>query len=104
LEYAEKMLEEMQNNPLIPGREEGENLMALPEVQAQVMKMASEHWKAWLDTPLPALKEQTPREATKTRSGRERLEALLLQFESRQGEPQPFDPDLDALRLSLGLD
>ncbi|RLJ21245.1 hypothetical protein DJ030_00630 [bacterium endosymbiont of Escarpia laminata] len=107
IQSTEKMLEEMQNNPATsqrPDSQESEELMALPEVQEKIREMASQHWKAWLDTSLPALKGQTPREAAKTSSGRERLEALLLQFESREGEPQPFDPDVDALRQSLGLD
>ncbi|MEN8166772.1 MAG: hypothetical protein ABFR65_04740 [Pseudomonadota bacterium] len=107
IQSTEKMLEEMQNNPAAskrPDSQESEELMALPEVQEKIREMASQHWKTWPDTPLPALKGQTPREAAKTSSGRERLEVLLLQFESREGEPQPFDPDVDALRQSLGLD
>lgn len=107
IQSMEKMLEEMQNNPAAskrPESQESEELMALPEVQEKIREMASQHWKTWMDTSLPALKGQTPREAAKTSIGQERLEALLLHFESRKGEPQLFDPDIDALRQSLGLD
>ena len=107
IQSMEKLLEERRNNPATreqPDRQKSEELMALPEVQEKIREMANQHWQTWPDKPLSALKGQTPHEAAKTSSGRERLEALLLDFESRQGKPQPFDPDVDALRQSLGLD
>ena len=45
----------------------------------------------------------TPREAAKTASGRERLEALFLQFEQYNESPQPFSPDVASLRHALRL-
>lgn len=63
-------------------RKQSEELQAIPEIQEQLQKMAEQHWKAWLDTPLPALKEQTPNEAAKTTLGRERVEALLYNLSS----------------------
>lgn len=105
IQSSEKMLEDVRHNPTLPSAQKDQDeLMALPEVQETLRAMADQHWKIWLDSPLPALKGQTPREAAKTGSGRERLEALLLTFESRRGEAQPFDPDVDALRQSLGLE
>jgi hypothetical protein len=103
---TEKMLEEMRNDSaMLAGRDnrESEELMKLPEIQGKIRETASVHWKTWLDTPLPALKGQTPREAARIGSGQERLEALLLDFESREGLPQPFAADVEALRRSLGL-
>ena len=41
-------------------------------------------------------------EAAQTESGRERLEALLLEFEYCCSG-QAFDPDVDALRNELGV-
>ncbi|MFQ5644643.1 MAG: YecA family protein [Thiogranum sp.] len=107
IQSMEKMLEEMQNNPggmQASTGQEDEDLMALPEVQEQMQKMAEQHWQAWLDTQLPALKEQTPREAAKTALGRERLEALFIEFAQHHKSPQPFTPDVAALRHSLGMD
>ena len=108
IQSTEKMFEEMRNRPTgqsTADAKEVEDLNALPEVQAHLREMGKMHWKDWLDQPIPALKDQTPREAAKTKAGRERLEALLLLFESRIGDPpQPFDPDIDDLRRSLGLD
>lgn len=103
----EKMLEEKQNNSgsmQASTGQEDDDLMALPEVQEQMQKMAEQHWQAWLDTQLPALKGQTPREAAKTALGRERLEALFIEFAQHNESPQPFSPDVAALRHSLGMD
>lgn len=106
IQSAEKMLEEMQSNPggiqSSTGQEDAD-LMALPEVQEQLEQMAEQHWQAWLDTQLPALKGQTPREAAKTVLGRERLEALFIEFAQLNELPQPFSPDVAALRHSLGM-
>ncbi len=108
IKSSEKMLEEMANRPPDANgksaRQQSETLQALPEVQEHLQKMAEQHWQAWLDMPLPALKEQTPREAAKTALGRERLEALLLQFAQYNESPQPFSPDVEALRQLLGMD
>jgi len=81
-----------------------EELQALPEIQAELREMAEQHWNAWLDTPLPALQGKTPREAARTPSGRERLDAVFLQFEQHAESPQPFSPDVPSLRRALGLD
>lgn len=107
IESMEKMLEEMQNSPggmQAPHGREDQDLMARPEVQEQMQEMARQHWQAWLDTQLPVLKGQTPREAAKTALGRERLEALFIEFAQHNKSPQQFSPDVAALRHSLGMD
>ncbi len=107
IQSAEKMLEEMANKPrggsMTSASAESEALQNNPEIQAHLQKMATQHWQAWLDTPLPALNNKTPREAAKSDAGRERLEALLWQFEQHSETPQPFSPDVSALRETLGL-
>jgi len=107
IQSSEKMLEEIANRPpessVSHAQQQNEELQAQPEVQAMLKEMAEQHWKAWLDTPLPALKDQTPRAAATTKTGRERLEALLLQFEQHNETAQPFSPDVEELRRSLGL-
>lgn len=87
-------------------REEMEDLMQSPEVQKQLVGMAKAHWNSWFDEPIPALKDQTPREATKTDAGRERLEALLLQYERHDLErgEHPFKADIAYLRSELALE
>ncbi len=107
IQSMEKMLKDMQSNPAATPEVAGpgdEDPMMHPEVREKIREMADQHWKEWLDTSIPALKGQTPREAAKSAIGRERLEGLLFEFEQRaEGEPQPFEPDIDALRRSLGL-
>ncbi len=106
IQSVEKMFQDLDKKPASRRdrvRKEDANLMADPEVQAILREMAERHWQDWLDTPLPALKDQTPREAAKTPLGRERLEALLLEFEGREDTPEPFAPDVAALRRTLGL-
>ena len=43
--------------------------------------MSRKHWEGWLDTRVPALGNKTPRQAARTAGGRERLEALLAEFD-----------------------
>ena len=86
-------------------REESERLHALPEVQEALRAFMSRHWEAWLDTKLPALRFETPREAAKTAAGRERLEALFAEFawHAREATQPELVPDLAALRARLGM-
>ena len=80
-----------------------EELMADPEIRARIKEMATEHWRTWPDIPIPALDGITPRVAAKTPLGREKLEALLLEFEGRKDGPEAFDTDWAALRKELGI-
>ncbi len=76
-----------------------------PELRAALKESMKAHWNAWLDTPIPALKNRSPREAAGTKEGRERLEALLMEFECRdQSLIKPeLRPDIAELRKKLGL-
>jgi len=89
-----------------PGRdEECQRLLALPEVQESLKAMAKKYWDNWFDEPIPMLEEKTPREAAKTKDGKERLEALLLHYERYDLEKRDnvFKADIDYLRKELGL-
>lgn len=55
-----------------------EELMQIPEVRQQIEKMLRDHWEGWVDEPVPALGDRSPRQAVKTADGREKVEALLL--------------------------
>ncbi|MFH1653234.1 MAG: SEC-C metal-binding domain-containing protein [Pseudomonadota bacterium] len=76
----------------------------LPEMPEYLKNMVKKNWESWLDKKLPALNNKTPRQASKTEEGRERLEALLLEFNS---EKDIIDnillPDIPELRKKLGL-
>jgi len=54
-----------------------------PEVQAAVVgQFYEEHYRKWLDEPIPALAGRTPREAAALKSARPRLVALLKGMEN----------------------
>jgi hypothetical protein len=86
-------------------RTEQEEFASRPEVQAMVKAQLEAHWEGWYNERVPALKNRTPLQAARTKAGRERLEALLLDFERRNEEAR--DPllrvDLEAMRKRLGL-
>jgi hypothetical protein len=76
-----------------------------PEVQAIIKKQMDAHWEGWYNEPVPALQNKTPLEAARTKTGRERLEALLTDFERRnENVPHPaLRVDVVAMRKKLGL-
>lgn len=75
-----------------------------PGLQAIEAELARRHWDAWLDTKVPALGNRTPRQAAKSASGRERLEALLADYgRNRVGGRNAFEPDIAALKQKLGM-
>ena len=76
-----------------------------PEWREALKETARQHWIEWMDLPVPALNNMTPREATTTEEGRDLLESLLLDYESRAGDTSEnvMDPDVPALRRELGL-
>jgi len=76
-----------------------------PELLASLAERNRQHWEAWFDDPIPALADMTPREAAQTERGRDLLESLLCEYESRQAvEPDNlFTADIAALRRELGL-
>jgi hypothetical protein len=68
-------------------------------------EMEERHWAAWMDQPVPALGGLTPRAAAVTPLGRERLEALLGDYEFRNKQREPDErADMSWLRKALGLD
>jgi len=85
--------------------EEQARLMSLPEVQAMLRREMEKHWASWPDTPVPALRGMTPRKAAKDPIGRELLESLLLDFESKNRHvPDAFNRvDTEKLRKELGM-
>ncbi len=86
--------------------EPGLNPMDVPEIQEQIKAMAKAHWDSWFDISIPVLGNKSPRQAVKTKQGRELLEALLLQYErmdDRKDKNDPFRADIDFIKTTLGL-
>ena len=65
----------------LPGAREPEDLP--PEVSRRILlDFLEDHYQSWVDTPLPALKGKTPREASSTEEGRAMLEEVLKVIEN----------------------
>ena len=75
-----------------------------PETAETVLReLVGEYWEQWVDKPLPELNDRTPRQAVRTGTGRERVEAFLWQFEEIYGR-SVFDDEIEKLRRTLGFD
>ncbi len=72
-----------------------------PPIAAAEAELRRRYSQTWLDTPVPALKGKTPRQAARSAAGRERLEALLLGFE--RGSAAGQDDEIAFLRTALKL-
>ncbi len=75
-----------------------------PEAEALVRGAKERHYADWVDFPIPALGGLTPREAIRSRRGREAVDVMLKQMESleaRLPESQRFD--VGKLRAALAL-
>jgi hypothetical protein len=87
-------------------KEEQEEMLADPEVRAQLEGYRQQYWQEWLDIPLPALNGRTPRQASNELETRELLEALLLDFENKaeiSAGASLMMPDVHALRKELNI-
>jgi hypothetical protein len=82
---------------------EAEELARDPELQAHMTEYLRQHYRGWVDSSLPALGGRTPRQAMRTRDGREMVEALLVGLERQEGsEVMPVDPSIVAeIRATL---
>lgn len=99
----QKMLNEARADDSVTSEGESD-LMQLPEVQERMREMLVGHYETWPDIALPALKGKTPREACKTKRGRERVAALVDEIEYNSARQPGFDPGIiDRLRKDLGL-
>ncbi|HUR33313.1 MAG TPA: hypothetical protein VM032_05925 [Vicinamibacterales bacterium] len=77
---------------------------ASAELRALQEEVTRRHWESWLDTRVPALGNRTPRQAVRSAGGRERLEALLAEFEQQDADgPLSVAVPVTEIRLALGL-
>jgi hypothetical protein len=62
------------------------------------------HWRSWIDTPLPMLRGISPREASKTKTGRVMLVRFLEEMEREEAaSPRGDTSDFDMVRRVLGV-
>jgi hypothetical protein len=75
-----------------------------PELVEMEAALRRQYALEWLDTRVPALGNRTPRQAVRTRGGRERVEALLASFERHDHDRGALDAaTFAAMRRELGL-
>jgi hypothetical protein len=84
--------------------EANEDVMSADEV-AVIRQEKARHYATWPDTPLPFLGDKTPRQAARSRRGREQL-ALLLKYLENQEAHQEAETrfDVGILRRELGIE
>lgn len=106
IESPEKKMNSLPDSTKQTSISRNEDLMYQPQVQEELREFVKAHWENWFEQTIPVLDHQTPRQAAKTPEGRERLEALLLQFERHDLERgnHPLKVDIDYLKSELGLD
>ncbi|HEX9898125.1 MAG TPA: antitoxin Xre/MbcA/ParS toxin-binding domain-containing protein, partial [Candidatus Methylomirabilis sp.] len=76
---------------------------ATPEMNRLLREYKERHYADWTDHPLPALAGQTPREAVRTRRGREAVYALLKEMEYLERQAGDAAYDFSGIRKDLGL-
>ena len=103
---AEEMMKQPRPRKSPAEAEQERILRESPEVRAHMKTMMDQHWAAWFDTPIPALRGMTPRAAAKDSIGRELLESLLMDFESksRMEKDEFLKVDVEKLRKELRME
>jgi hypothetical protein len=85
---------------------EHDELMKSPEIRQRMEDMIKAHWDNWVMDSIPALAGLRPVDAVKTKEGREKLDALLTQFE-RDATTRPMlgqtAETIRSVRARLGL-
>jgi hypothetical protein len=107
IQSMERLLSEARAKPRQQSAEDEQAqaaLMAQPEVQAELRALMKKHYAAWVDDALPALQGKTPREAVRTKAGREKVDALIRDIERMSPGVGGYDASIVAdLRKTLGL-
>ncbi len=77
-----------------------------PEMQAELRVYLEEELNAWLDIPIPLLGDRTPRQAVRTKRGKEDVKMMLLEQERMLEATEQLDEPIDfrPLWASLGLE
>ena len=89
-----------------PGDPDSENLMQSPEVQEALANKIRDYYLGWMDTQIPALGNETPRQAARTSQGREKVEALLRDLDDSPPSPgleETMKKIVQEIREELGL-
>ena len=88
-----------------PASERRDDPPPSPEEQEILRAVKEEHYRTWPDHPLPALGGRTPRQAMKSKTGRQALIRLIRDMETDElGRGHDPAYDFNILRENLGLE
>ncbi len=89
IEDMNGMLEEMPENSKAFEKvgSKHDALVKVPEIRHELGKTVLDHWDRWMNIPLPALGNETPRNAVKNNDGKEAVEALLYDAVTLSPDP-----------------
>ena len=90
-----------------PQEQTAERDLPIPAAEAAqiVREFKARHYESWIDQPLPALAGMTPRQASRKKALRERVDVLLKDIEYHENRlPGGPQVDLSGIRAQLGLD
>ncbi|MDR1208027.1 MAG: SEC-C domain-containing protein [Holosporales bacterium] len=105
----EQQMQEIENSEPkadVPPKRSAKELKESEEAKSVMVTMAKAHWESWLHEPLQALGGKTPLQAARSKAGRERLDAILLEFEwnAANRDETALEPDIANLKKRLRLD
>jgi len=105
LEPVESALAERSEHPVAHPRSAAAGPSENPEIAELIREMMAAHYEDWVSQAVPALGGLAPLEAVRSRDGREKVGALVEQFErSGRNMTPPLDPAIiHRLRERLGL-
>lgn len=98
-----RMNEAEEDRPLDERIARPEPVEITPELAVALQEMINKQYMAWLDTALPVLKGQTPRQACQTAAGRQQVTMLIRTTADPMG-PAPFHVPPQAMLRALGLE
>ena len=88
-----------------PVQPDPEPVPSSPEERQLLLEFKERHYEDWLDQPLPALDEKTPRDAIRTAKGRASVDVLLKDMENHEQRSESGGAfDFSAIRHELGLE
>lgn len=106
IESLETQMRDIKTQPRKSTSPHDEEIANHPKIRQRMEEMMLAHWNNWIMEPIPALGGLKPIDAVKTDVGREKLSALLSQFERDAATRPMVGPTAEtikAVRAKLGL-
>lgn len=95
--------EQAKDRPLDERIAKPEPIEITPDLAQALQELLTKQYMTWLDTPLPVLGSQTPRQACQTPAGRQQVTTLIRTMPDPMG-PAPVHAPRQAMLQALGLE